>query len=152
MEDLVQETFLRVFRALPYYDGRARLSTWIYTIAHRVAIDHLRRVRRRVEDPFTDDDAVHDRGPASDSLDPEGILAQEESVQLIRESLAGLPDKYRLPLVYAAIEGLDYATIAAMLGIPVGTAKTLIFRAKQRLRDDVAARLAGRKDRAPHAV
>ncbi|HET6957631.1 MAG TPA: sigma-70 family RNA polymerase sigma factor [Vicinamibacterales bacterium] len=42
VEDLAQETFLRVFKALPYFDARARLSTWIYTIAHRVAIDHLR--------------------------------------------------------------------------------------------------------------
>ena len=45
VEDLAQETFLRVFRGLPYFDARAKLSTWIYTIAHRVAIDHLRQVR-----------------------------------------------------------------------------------------------------------
>ncbi len=44
-EDLAQETFLRVFRGLRYFDARSRLSTWIYTIAHRVAIDHLRHVR-----------------------------------------------------------------------------------------------------------
>lgn len=43
IEDLTQETFLRVFRALDYFDSRARLSTWIYTIAHNVAIDHLRK-------------------------------------------------------------------------------------------------------------
>ena len=45
VEDLAQETFLRVFRGLRYFDARSRLSTWIYTIAHRVAIDHLRQVR-----------------------------------------------------------------------------------------------------------
>src|SRR5215510_13314137 len=43
IEDLTQETFLRTFRALEYFDARARLSTWIYTIAHNVAVDHLRR-------------------------------------------------------------------------------------------------------------
>ncbi len=45
VEDLAQETFLRVFRGLRYFDARAKLSTWIYTIAHRVAVDHLRQVR-----------------------------------------------------------------------------------------------------------
>ena len=44
VEDLAQETFLRVFRGLPHFDARAKLSTWIYTIAHRVAIDHLRKM------------------------------------------------------------------------------------------------------------
>ena len=52
VEDLAQETFLRVFRALIYFDRRARLSTWIYTIAHRVAIDHLRKARRWREEPL----------------------------------------------------------------------------------------------------
>ena len=47
VEDLAQETFMRVFRGLPYFDRRAKLSTWIYTIAHRVAIDHRRQTARR---------------------------------------------------------------------------------------------------------
>lgn len=145
VEDLAQETFLRVFRALPYFDARARLSTWIYTIAHRVAIDHLRRAGRwregrltfrsleAGEDPF-------DRLP-SPSLDPEAALTRENSERLIRDGLAQLPEKYRLPLVYAAIDGLDYPTIAAMFGVPIGTIKTLIFRGKRRLRDQIAKRL-----------
>ena len=53
----------------------------------------------------------------------------------MRAALAKLPDKYRLPLVYAAIDGLDYETIASMLGIPVGTVKTNVFRGKQMLRE-----------------
>lgn len=146
VDDLAQETFLRVFRALPYYDGRARLSTWIYTIAHRVAIDHLRRRRRNVEEPFAADGTADDRLPSADTRDPEAILAREELEHVIREALARLPEKYRLPLVYAAIDGLDYATIAAMLGIPIGTVKTLIFRAKRLIREDVAVRVRIRED------
>jgi RNA polymerase sigma-70 factor (ECF subfamily) len=151
VEDLAQEAFLRVFRALPYFDARARLSTWIYTIAHRVAIDHLRKAGRWREGPLPfanleSGDDPFDRLPSS-SLDPEAALSREDSERLIRDGLAQLPEKYRLPLVYAAIDGLDYPTIAAMFGVPIGTIKTLIFRGKRLLRDRIAKRVRRPKPR-----
>ena len=154
VEDLVQEVFLRVFRALPDFAGRTKLSTWIYTIAHRVAIDHRRRVDRCREDSGAgyDDNADlgHvDRWPTTTVIDPEAIAMQQQVGDLVRTGLAQLPDKYRLPLVYTSIEGLDHATVAAMLGVPRGTVKTLVFRGKQMLKqwivDDRDARPAGRR-------
>jgi RNA polymerase sigma-70 factor (ECF subfamily) len=150
IEDLTQETFLRVFRSLEYFDSRALLSTWIYTIAHNVAIDHLRRTAGAKVDSLTwrtDDgeDERQEREIAAPSLDPEAQLTRDETERLIHEGLAGLPVKYRLPVIYAAIEGLDYPTIAGMLGVPLGTVKTLIFRGKRMLRDEISRRL-----RAPH--
>jgi RNA polymerase sigma-70 factor (ECF subfamily) len=130
VEDLLQETFLRVFRALPEFEGRARLSTWICTIAQRVAVDELRRLQRS---PVL----VHDDN-APDAVDPADVEleAEREGTDLqVRAALAKLPEKYRLPLVYSAIDGLDYETIATMLGIPVGTVKTNVFRGKQMLRE-----------------
>ena len=59
---------------------------------------------------------------------------QQQVGDLVRTGLAQLPDKYRLPLVYTSIEGLDHATVAAMLGVPRGTVKTLVFRGKQMLK------------------
>ena len=146
IEDLTQETFLRVFRALEYFDSRARLSTWIYTIAHNVAIDHLRRTPAQRVDPLTwrgdeDGDAREERQLRSSAPDPETQLSREESERLVRDALARLPVKYRLPVVYAAIDGLDYPAIARMLGIPLGTVKTLIFRGKRMLRDEISQRL-----------
>ena len=135
VEDLAQETFLRVFRALPYFDARAKLSTWIYTIAHRIAIDHLRKSGRwREESLATDENAVM---PRTGSPNPEAIVARQEIDQLVRDGLTKIPEKYRIPLVYAAIDGLDYPTIAAMLGVPVGTVKTLIFRGKRMLKEHI---------------
>ena len=150
IEDLTQETFLRTFRALEYFDSRARLSTWIYTIAHNVAIDHLRRTAGARVDSLTwrtieDDDDEQEREIASASLDPEAQLSREQSERLVHDGLARLPVKYRLPVVYAAIDGLDYPSIAAMLGVPLGTVKTLIFRGKRMLREEISQRL-----RAPH--
>lgn len=145
IEDLTQETFLRTFRALEYFDSRARLSTWIYTIAHNVAIDHLRRTAGAKVDSLTwrttEDADAQEREIRSAALDPEAQLSREQSERLVHNGLARLPVKYRLPVVYAAIDGLDYPSIAAMLGVPLGTVKTLIFRGKRMLREEIARRL-----------
>jgi len=150
VEDLAQETFLRVFRGLAYFDARAKLSTWIYTIAHRVAIDHLRQAGRSREDVIDDDEPSVTRFEHHPAFgpDPEMAVAREELDQLVRDELAQLPDKYRLPLVYATIDALDYGTIAAMLGVRPGTVKTLVFRGKRLLKERIEAALnmpAGRE-------
>jgi RNA polymerase sigma-70 factor (ECF subfamily) len=143
--DLTQETFLRVFRALPYYDGRARLSTWIFTIAHRVTIDFLRRTSHSRTISFAADPDAESGVPidtlAAPDADPEMLLAVAQDGELVRAALAQLPPKYRLPLVYAAIGGLGYATIAEMLDLPLGTVKTHVFRAKRLLRTAIMERL-----------
>ena len=113
-----------------------RNQTWICTIAHNVAVDHLRRTSGRQVDSLTwredeGDDEPQGREIASAALDPEAQLSRERSERLVHEGLAQLPLKYRVPVVYAAIDGLDYPTIAAMLGVPLGTVKTLIFRGKR---------------------
>jgi RNA polymerase sigma-70 factor (ECF subfamily) len=141
--DLTQETFLRVFRALPYFDARARLSTWIYTIAHRVTIDHLRRQGSWTIRPMSrhDDAEIGEPAFVASDPDPETLLTQAQDGELVRAALAELPPKYRLPLVYATIAGLDYATIARMLDVPVGTVKTHVFRGKALLKTAILRRL-----------
>jgi len=142
VEDLAQETFLRAFRALPLFEGDAKLSTWLCTIAHRVAIDHVRKTARLRESSlsvFEDEQAALLEGHHEPVHDPEALLSKAEAEHLIRPHVNELPDKYRLPLMYATVEGLDYATIGAMLNVPVGTVKTLVFRAKQRLKMNIAA-------------
>jgi RNA polymerase sigma-70 factor (ECF subfamily) len=163
VEDLAQETFLRVFRGLRYFDARAKLSTWIYTIAHRVAIDHLRQVRLKADttaDRLGPSRGADLNGPRVADLsqtmvaperDPEATAAHNELDRIVRGELAALPEKYRLPLVYAAIDELDYQTIAAMLKVKSGTVKTLVFRARQLLRERVELVLAQRS-RGTHAT
>jgi RNA polymerase sigma-70 factor (ECF subfamily) len=135
VEDLCQETFLRAFRALGGFDGRARLSTWICSIAHRVALDELRRQGRAIQ--FTaEPQAVEPAAPEPDLL--QQAIAKEELEQ-VHAALNTLPERYRLPLCYAALQELGYADIAMILEIPVGTVKTLVFRGKAMLRERLAA-------------
>lgn len=146
VDDLAQEAFMRVFKALQYFDGRAKLSTWIYTIAHRVAIDQLRKAGRWREEPLAPEDDVEgmsliERRPPSVATDPEAEFSRQESERIVRDAMALLPEKYRVPIEYAAIDGLDYPTISAMLGVPVGTVKTLVFRGKRMLKEQIEAAL-----------
>ena len=163
VEDLAQETFLRVFRGLGYFDARSKLSTWIYTIAHRVAIDHLRQVRPKTDTtagrncPPRDADLhgprVSDlsRTVAAPGRDPETAAVDDELNAIVRDQLDALPEKYRVPLVYATLDELDYHTIAAMLKVKPGTVKTLVFRARQLLKARVDSVLAQRREGA-HAT
>jgi RNA polymerase sigma-70 factor (ECF subfamily) len=145
VEDLTQETFLRVFRGLRYFDARSRLSTWIYTIAHRVAIDYLRQVRLK---PDTTSEVVSgfSRTPIATATkdNPERTAGDGELHAILLEELNGLPEKYRIPLAYATLDELDYQTIGAMLKVKPGTVKTLIFRGRQLLKARVEAALARR--------
>jgi RNA polymerase sigma-70 factor, ECF subfamily len=134
VEDLVQETFLRVFRYLPEFEGRSKLSTWICTVAQRVAVDELRRRQRTL--PLAPDE---DGAAIAATDDVAQDAEQDERDALVQRALAELPEKYRLPLLHAAIDGLDYETISTMLAMPVGTVKTHVFRGKQLLRERLAA-------------
>jgi RNA polymerase sigma-70 factor (ECF subfamily) len=129
-EDLAQETFLAVFRALSQFSplGPARLSTWILTIASRRAVDELRRSKLRCE-PIT---------AAVDLVAP--LHADEESRQralgaAIQRALEDLVPEYRAAFLLREYHGLDYADIARALGVELGTVKSRIARARQRVRE-----------------
>jgi RNA polymerase sigma-70 factor (ECF subfamily) len=155
VEDLAQETFLRVFRGLGYFDARSKLSTWIYTIAHRVAIDHLRHLRLKGDTTNIASNmnpvSGFSRTGVAPERNPESAAAHGELDRIVRGELDALPEKYRLPLVYATLDELDYQTIAAMLKVNPGTVKTLVFRARQMLRERVEAVLAERRE-GTHAI
>ncbi len=131
VEDVAQETFLRVFRALPNFDrsGPARLSTWILTIACHRSIDELRR--RRLDTTPLDggpgDVAANDR---ADEHAERRMLAH-----LIDRAIDGLAPEYKATFVLREVHGLEYTEIAAILEIDLGTVKSRLNRARTRLRD-----------------
>jgi RNA polymerase sigma-70 factor (ECF subfamily) len=129
VEDLAQEVFLRACRALPRFDGAgpARPSTWLLTIASRVVID-ARRKRRVPLQPLEPDVAV----AAPDT--PETERRRLEIGRAVSRAAAALPDEQRDVFVLAEFHGLDMSEIGSVLSIPEGTAKTRLFRARERLR------------------
>jgi RNA polymerase sigma-70 factor (ECF subfamily) len=134
-EDLVQETYLRAFRALDTYAARSSALTWVLAIARRVCADHLRaRGRRPVTRPLDDPDAV----PASHALDDvaSGVALDELIRSLDR-------DRHEA-FVLTQLMGFSYQEAADVCGCPVGTIRSRVFRAREQLLAALAD--SGRED------
>ncbi|MER3414733.1 MAG: RNA polymerase subunit sigma-70 [Gemmataceae bacterium] len=140
-EDLAQEVFLRVYRARKDYHPQARFSTWLFTIAHHLASNALRRRRRKPTVPLRLDDsgplgiwsigqALCDRQPA-----PEQKLAGHELAAVVRQALDQLNDRQRLAVILNKFEDLSYQEIAEIMGTTSKAVKSLLSRARTQLRD-----------------
>jgi RNA polymerase sigma-70 factor, ECF subfamily len=131
VEDIAQETFLRVFRALPRFDrnGPARLSTWILTIASHRSIDELRR-RRLDTRPIEIGGQDLQSAERADEATERKILAG-----LIQDAVRTLTPEYQAAFILREYHGLEYAEIARALEIDLGTVKSRLNRARRRLRE-----------------
>ncbi|MFG1672951.1 sigma-70 family RNA polymerase sigma factor [Micromonospora sp. NPDC049282] len=132
-DDLTQETYLRALRALPGFEGRSSARTWLLGIARRTCADHLRTlVRRRRLDERLAAQAATDRPHP----DPAGQLG---AADLVRR----LPAERRSAFVLTQLLGLSYAEAADVEGVPVGTIRSRVARARDELVDAVGDSLAG---------
>ena len=148
-EDLAQEVFVRVSRALPDFRGESQVSTWVYRIATNAAHDRLRsaafrQTAREVapggpagcgEAEIADCDALTGK-PA---LSVEGQIVRDEMDECIQEFMLKLPEDYRIVLVLSDLEGMKDRQIADVLGISLGAAKIRLHRARERLRSELVA-------------
>jgi RNA polymerase sigma-70 factor (ECF subfamily) len=128
-DDVAQDVFLKVYRGLPYFRGDARLSTWIYRIVANECAQVRSKPRREV--PL-------DRGPDRPPIDPgaaDAAFADLELRDRLDAAMAQLPEHERLLVAAHYLEGVQYEALAEALGIPLGTVKTHLYRAKRRLRE-----------------
>ncbi len=134
VEDLAQETFVRAYRAFPDFDpeGTAKVSTWLLTIATRLALDARKKKKLDVA-PI---DEAHDESARPSN--PELTLERRQLGDAIAAAAAELPDDQRAALVLAEMHGLSIAEIAEALAVPENTAKTRLFRAREKMRAALA--------------
>lgn len=136
--DLVQEAFIRAWRHLDQYDARFRFSTWLFRIAHNVAIDHLRRRRQPTVSLEIGEDSEGDEirlDPPDPGRGPLGELANRELATAMAREIERLPDSYRELVTLRHLIGLSYNEIADLKGLPLGTVKNKLFRAHSVLRE-----------------
>jgi RNA polymerase sigma-70 factor (ECF subfamily) len=137
-EDVVQETFVRVWRSRDSYTPAARFSTWVYTIASNLAKTRLRRwsLRRfvRLGEPHGDGQ-VFDL--PDESATPDGAADETLREERIQQALKSLPVKFREVIVLRDIQQLSYEEIVAITGSAMGTVKSRINRARALLRDQL---------------
>ncbi|HTR50822.1 MAG TPA: sigma-70 family RNA polymerase sigma factor [Kofleriaceae bacterium] len=129
VDDLAQEAFLRAFRAFPTFDvdAAAKPSTWLLTIATRLALDHRKRAALA-----TVSIEAADTAPAGTT--PETEYRRREMGSRIARAASELPDDQRVAFVLAEFHGLSITEIAGMVGIPEATVRTRLFRAREKLK------------------
>jgi RNA polymerase sigma-70 factor, ECF subfamily len=130
-EDLAQEAFLRAYRHLGEFDaGRAKFSTWLFTMVRNLAANEAARARRRHEDQELES------GPAlvDPAPDPLQQAVAKQGLRRLREALGELPEVLRTALLLTRVEGLSLEEVAAVEDCAVGTVKSRVFRARELLR------------------
>ena len=142
--DLAQEVFIKVYNSLARYRPEYKFSTWIYRIAHNSAIDHLRRATTsRTEEMEVDgeDGTTFEKPLASKAPTPEQETERGERRAEIEEVVVqNLPPAYRELIVLRHSHDLSYDEIAEVTGLPLGTVKNRIFRAREAMRELLVAR------------
>jgi RNA polymerase sigma-70 factor (ECF subfamily) len=137
VEDLTQEVFLRVYQAVPRFQGRSTFRTWIYKIAHNLCLTELQRRGRRGEHLSLEEEGEEKLY----SLLPEAGKGLEEQIErrdfsrILWALVEKLPTHYRTALTLFYVQQARYEEIADIMDIPMGTVKTYIHRARLRLRD-----------------
>ena len=128
-EDVCQEVFLKVYQKLPSFRFESKLSTWIATVAYRTALTHTQRQKSSVLS--TIDEEVTQKAAFSDP----NTLDKQAVYQYIHLQIAQLPVQYRVVLTLYHLEEKSHAEIQAITGMPEGTVKNYLFRARKLLKD-----------------
>jgi RNA polymerase sigma-70 factor (ECF subfamily) len=138
--EVVQESFVKAFRAAARWDGASQVAPWLNRIAINESIDHYRRARRRraVEEPL-DEQAAQDGRWVAGGASPERRVFGRELGERIGAAVETLPDRQRAIFVLRHYQGLELAEIARALDVRLGTVKSGLHRAMERLRHLLAA-------------
>ncbi|HUE96663.1 MAG TPA: sigma-70 family RNA polymerase sigma factor [Longimicrobiaceae bacterium] len=142
VEDLTQDTFLRIHRARESYDPNRKFSTWIHTIANNLLKNEFRNRSRRRETAFSElrPETSPSGGPSrlvefqADGADPEQETYRSELRQAIDSAIERMDEHHRIPFVMREVDDLSYEEIAEAIGIPVGTVKSRLNRARNSFR------------------
>jgi RNA polymerase sigma-70 factor (ECF subfamily) len=137
-EDLAQEVFLRVYRTRHKYSPKAKFSTWLFTIANNLALNAIRdRQRRQAVSLEVQESGIRAGGPASAGSAPPPAhgLHQKELAEVIRRAMDDLNERQRVAVVLNKFEDMGYAEIADVMGLSTKAVKSLLSRARGKLRE-----------------
>lgn len=134
-EDVVQETFIKAYRALRHFRGESAFYTWLYRIGINTAKNFLATQGRRTP-TSTEIDAEQaeifaDSEHLRDMNTPESMLASKQIAQTVNAAMEALPLDLRTAIALREIEGLSYEEISAIMACPIGTVRSRIFRARE---------------------
>jgi RNA polymerase sigma-70 factor (ECF subfamily) len=135
VEDVVQESFIKAYRALHNFRGDSAFYTWLYRIGINTAKNYLVSMGRRpqvMQEVEIDDVENFDDGGEMRTMDtPETMLMTKQIAQVVNDTVASLPEELRTAITLREIEGLSYEEIATLMQCPIGTVRSRIFRARE---------------------
>lgn len=135
IEEVVQETFIKAYRAIGSFRGESAFYTWIYRIAINTAknllVNQGRRPSTLKESNDEDGETFEDNAALSNIDTPESLYQTKQIGEAVNEAIAALPEELRAALVMREIDGLSYEEIAQVMDCPIGTVRSRIFRARE---------------------
>lgn len=134
-EDVVQEAFIKAYRALPNFRGESAFYTWLYRIGVNTAKNHLvtqgRRAPTSTDADVDEAESFADADGLRDINTPESLLASKQIAETVNSAMSTLPEELRNAITLREIEGLSYDEIAEVMLCPIGTVRSRIFRARE---------------------
>ncbi len=135
VEDVAQETFIKAYRALPSFRGESAFYTWLYRIGINTAKNFLvsqgRRAPTTTEFDSEEAETFEEGDQLRDVDTPERLLMTKQIGETVNLAMEALPEELRAAIVLREIEGLSYEEIATIMGCPIGTVRSRIFRARE---------------------
>ncbi|MGN0909497.1 MAG: sigma-70 family RNA polymerase sigma factor [Succinivibrio sp.] len=131
--DIAQEAFIKAYKALPNFRGESSFYTWLYRIVTNAAKNYLEGNSRQRSQVDVDDEVLNASSPEAltDRQTPDSIIESEELKKVILKAVGELPRELREAFMLRELEGLSYDEIADKAGVPIGTVRSRIFRARQ---------------------
>jgi RNA polymerase sigma-70 factor, ECF subfamily len=151
IEDVTQEAFIKAYRALPSFRGDSAFYTWLYRIGINTAKNYLvamgRRAPTTTEFDIADAETFENSEQLKDVNTPENELMSKQVANTVNQTLQELPDELRTAITLREIEGLRYEDIATIMGCPIGTVRSRIFRAREAIAEKLRPMLGTSKDK-----
>lgn len=151
VEDVVQESFIKAYRALPNFRGDSAFYTWLYRIGINTAKNYLVAMGRRPQtanEIEVEDAENFEDGDELRTLDtPETELLTREIAQTVNDTVASLPEELRMAITLREMEGLSYEEIATLMNCPIGTVRSRIFRARETIAEKLRPLLGTSENR-----
>jgi len=150
VEDVVQEAFIKAYRALPSFRGESAFYTWLYRIGINTAKNYLVSERRRppttTEFDSEEAEGFEDAEQLRNINTPENELMSKQVAETVNKAMDSLPEELKTAIILREIEGLSYEEISIMMDCPIGTVRSRIFRARETIAESLRPMLGTDKD------
>jgi len=151
VEDVMQEAFIKAYRALPAFRGDSAFYTWLYRIGINTAKNYLAAMGRRAPTSTeleADEAEAHEDGERLRDLNtPENLLLSREIADTVNSAIESLPEELRTAIQLREIEGMSYEEIANIMDCPIGTVRSRIFRAREAVAERLRPLIGTSKDK-----